>query len=191
MTLAAALSLALVAWPVSAATPWTVDAAASRLTFTAVQAGGQFTGRFTHFDAEIAFDGASLSGSRFAVHVATASADTHDEQRDTILRGPDFFWSEAHPQAVFVTDEFAAADGDWTAAGSLTLRGVTRSVPLRFRFLQLPDGGARLEGSTTIRRLDFGVGQGEWSDTKWVGDEVDIAFTLILKRAAVAAGPSG
>ena len=189
MKFVAALVLALAAWPATAATPWAVDAAASSLTFTAVQAGGKFTGRFMRFDAEIVFDDLDLPGSRFAVRIATGSADTYDEQRDTILRGPDFFWSDAHPQALFVADEFSPSDGGWTAAGSLTLRGVTRRVPLQFRFSRQPNGGARLEGSATIRRLDFGIGQGEWSGTKWVGDPVKVGFILILKPAAVASAP--
>lgn len=189
MRLVAALGLALAAWPAAAATSWNVDTTASRLTFSAIQAGARFTGRFAHFDAEIVFDDGDLPGSRFEVRIATGSADTHDDQRDTILRGPDFFWSDAHPQALFVADEFSTTDGGWTAAGSLTLRGVTRRVPLRFRFSRLPDGDARLEGSATISRLDFGVGQGEWSGTKWVGDPVEVGFMLILKPAAVATAP--
>jgi hypothetical protein len=31
-------------------------------------------------------------------------------------------------------------------------------------------------------RLDFGVGQGEWSTTKWVGNEVGVNFDLRLAR---------
>ena len=38
-------------------------------------------------------------------------------------------------------------------------------------------------------RLDFGIGQGEWSGTKWVGDPVKVGFILILKPAAVASAP--
>ena len=180
MKLAAALTLALVAWPATAATPWHTDATASRLTFTATQAGARFTGRFVRFDADIVFDGVDLPGSRFEVRVATASADTSDEQRDTLLRGPDFFWSDAHPQALFVAESFSTESDGWTTAGHLTLRGVTRRVPLHFRFSRLPDGSARLEGSATIRRLEFGVGQGEWSGTKWVGDTVEVRFALRL-----------
>lgn len=173
-------ALALVACPATAATSWRVDAAASRLTFTATQAGARFTGRFARFDADIDFDGADLPGSHFEVRIATGSADTQDEQRDTILRGPDFFWSDAHPQALFVAESFSAENGGWTTVGTLTLRGVTRRVPLRFRFSHLPDGSAQLEGSTTIGRLDFGVGQGEWSGTRWVGSAVEVGFTLRL-----------
>ena len=33
-----------------------------------------------------------------------------------------------------------------------------------------------------IDGLDLGVGQGEWRDTQWVGDDVDIRFHLFLQR---------
>lgn len=187
--LAAALAVILAAWPAAAATRWTTDADASHLTFSATQAGARFSGRFARFDAHIVFDGQDTAGSRLEVRIATASADTHDGQRDSLLHGPQFFWSDAHPQAVFLADRFAATDAGWTAAGSLTLRGVTRPVLLRFTFSPLPGGDARLAGSATIRRLDFGVGQGEWSDTKWVGDPVEVAFDLLLRPAAAATGP--
>lgn len=180
MRLAALASLALVAWPATAATHWKMDAAASRLSFTATQAGARFTGRFTRFDADIVFDGVDLPGSRFEVRIATASADTSDEQRDTLLRGPDFFWSDAHPQALFLAETFSVENDGWAAGGSLTLRGMTHPVPVHFRFSPLPDGSARLEGAATIRRLEFGVGQGEWSGTKWVGDTVEVRFALRL-----------
>ncbi len=65
----------------------------------------------------------------------------------------------------------------------LTLRDVTRDVTLSFTFEPAADSGtAVLEGGTTVRRLDFGVGQGEWRDTRWVGDEVTIRFSLFLRR---------
>ena len=70
----------------------------------------------------------------------------------------------------------------YLARGTLTLRGVTRPVSVRFRFERSPEGGARLDGSARLRRLDFGVGQGEWTSTEWVGDEVEVSFELRLSR---------
>lgn len=189
MRAAVALALALVTGAASAATPWSMDAAASRLTFTATQAGARFTGRFTRFDADIRFDALDPATSRMAVRIATASVDTYDEQRDSALRGPDFFWSEAYPEALFTAQRVSAAGTGWIATGQLTLRGVTRPVSVHFAFAKLPDGSARLEGSATLRRLDFGVGQGEWSSTQWAGDGVDVAFALRLTPAEVTAGP--
>jgi len=37
-----------------------------------------------------------------------------------------------------------------------------------------------MAGKTVIRRLDFGVGQGDWKSTEWVGNEVTVTFNLRL-----------
>ena len=44
------------------------------------------------------------------------------------------------------------------------------------------DGGAWLKGSATLKRLDFGVGQGEWKDTETVANDVKVRFALLLKQ---------
>ena len=40
--------------------------------------------------------------------------------------------------------------------------------------------GAKLDGTANLKRLDFGVGQGDWKSTEGVKDEVKINFSLIL-----------
>jgi polyisoprenoid-binding protein YceI len=170
--------------PTLAATAWLVDPAGSRLDFTATQAGGEFEGQFRHFDAQITFDPADLTGSRFEVDVDTASADTQEPDRDAALAGPDFFAHDRWPQARYVATRFTvAAPGRYLAKGPLTIRDATRDVPVTFSFRPAPDGrSAILDGEATIQRLDFGVGEGEWRDTKWVGNEVRIRFHLVLHR---------
>ena len=37
-----------------------------------------------------------------------------------------------------------------------------------------------MKGSASLKRLDFGLGQGEWASTEWVGDTVDVRFELKL-----------
>jgi len=165
-----------------AAPSWTLDAADSRLGFAATQAGARFEGRFARFEADIRFDEQDLASSRFEVRVETASADTAESRRDGILTGPDFFWSERHPIATFEALDFSVSGRAYLARGTLTLRGISRPVELRFGFERLPQGGARLTGGTTLRRLQFGVGQGEWASTEWVGDEVEVSFDLRLSR---------
>ena len=166
------------------ATAWVADSAASRLGFTGTLAGGTFDGRFHRFEPDIVFDPADLAGSRFEVTVETGSADTQEAERDAILKGPEFFAAERWPTARFAANQFTATGpGRYTAQGRLTLRDVTRDVTLTFTFKPAANGTtAALEGGTTIRRLDFGVGQGEWRDTQWVGDEVQIQFNLSLRR---------
>ena len=43
--------------------------------------------------------------------------------------------------------------------------------------------GLELSGETAIKRLDYGVGQGEWKSTEWVGDEVKIHYKVALVKA--------
>jgi len=166
------------------ATAWVTDIGHSRLEFTGTLSGGKFDGRFTTFAPDIVFDPADLAGSHFLVQIQTASADTADKDRDEILKGVDFFAAGRWPAARFEAARFVTVgDGRYEARGRLTIRDVTRDVALPFSFKPSADGRtATMSGSTSIRRLDFGVGQGEWRDTQWVGDEVAIRFNLLLQR---------
>jgi len=166
------------------ATAWTTVAASSSIEFTGTLAGGEFTGKFQRFVAAIAFDPANLAGSRFRVEIETGSADTADADRDVALAGDEFFAVSRWPKATYEASQFAAAGpGQYQARGKLTIRGIARDVPVTFTFKSNADGrSAALSGRASVHRLDFGVGQGEWQDTKWLGDEVRIRFELALRR---------
>ncbi|HSN71528.1 MAG TPA: YceI family protein [Steroidobacteraceae bacterium] len=166
----------------AAAPRWHADATTGRLEFVGTQAGAEFTGEFGEFSADVRFAPDALDSSRFDVQIATGSVDTADAERDGIIRGPDLFAVERHPEARYVADRFERTDEGFRAVGQLTLRGTTRPVPIDFRFRRDGDS-ARLEGSARIERLDFGVGQGEWQDTQWVGNDVLIRFDLVLQPA--------
>jgi polyisoprenoid-binding protein YceI len=174
-TLLSALALA-------AAAAWRVQPKESTLTFVANQAGADFEGAFQKFTADIAFDPQHLPDSRFDVTIDLASVNTRDSERDDILRGPDLFAVQQYPTAHYVAERFTAKGGaKYTAAGKLTLRNVTRETPIEFTFEQGATG-AWLKGTARIRRLDFGVGQGEWKDTEWVGNDVGVKFSLKLTK---------
>lgn len=168
----------------AATTAWAADPAASRFTFGATLSGGDFEGAFGSYTADIVFDPADLAGSRFSVVVSTASARTGDQERDTTLVGPDFFATSKWNSATWVADRFeSTGPGRWTAHGRLTLRGVTRNQDVAFTFVEQPAAGtARLAGTALVRRLDYGIGQGDWQDTSVLGNEVRLAFDLVLRR---------
>jgi polyisoprenoid-binding protein YceI len=60
------------------------------------------------------------------------------------------------------------------------MHGITKDVPIEFQFAN-QSAGAKLSGSAKLKRLDFGVGQGDWKSTDTVGDAVKINFSLVLK----------
>jgi polyisoprenoid-binding protein YceI len=163
-----------------AATGYSADPKSSRLEFTGVQAGAEFKGAFRKFSAAVEFAPDALPASRFDVQIELNSVDTMDKDRDGTIRGSDIFDVAHWPTARYVTRSFAKTATGFTAQGTLTLRGVTKDVPIDFRFTPSATG-AKLEGTATLKRLDFGAGQGDWKSTEWVADAVKISFSLELK----------
>jgi polyisoprenoid-binding protein YceI len=175
------LVLALVCGSVAlAATHWTLQPKESKLTFAGTQADAEFTGTFERFTADIQFDPQDLAGSRFDVKIDMASVNSHDSERDDTMKSDELFAVKQYPSAHYVADHFAAKGASYTATGKLTIRNVTRDVPIAFTF-EKKNGSAWLKGSAQLKRLDFGVGQGDWQDTSQVGNEVKVNFVLLLK----------
>jgi polyisoprenoid-binding protein YceI len=183
----AAVLCALLAAAPAAAETWQADQHAGQLRFVATQAGAKFSGHFGEFRVRMEFDAANPANARLDVTIATPSADTADAERNEVLHGRDFFWVTRFPESRYHAEGFKPEGSEWLATGTLTLRGVTQPVAIRFR-LKPQSGQLDMKGSATLRRLEFGVGQGDWASTTWIGDVVDVAFQLQLQKAA-ASGP--
>jgi polyisoprenoid-binding protein YceI len=176
------LLLGMIALQVSAAPSWVMDPKQSTLQFTGTQAGAQFQGVFKSFTADIKFDPQDLATSRFDVSVDLGSVTTKDNDRDETVKGPDFFSVAKWPRAHYVTQTITAKNAmTYVGNGKLTLRDASRDVPITFTF-QINGNQALLKGTAAVKRLDFGVGQGEWKDTSSVGNDVTVQFTLTLKK---------
>lgn len=183
MMMAAFCSAALLPIAPRAGTPATsynADLGASRLEFTGVQAGADFKGVFHKFTATIDFAPDALANAHFDVQIDMNSLDSMDKDRDGTMRGRDIFDVAHFPTAHYATRSFSKTASGYAAIGALTLRGVTKDVPIDFQFAAA-SGGAKLTGTAKLKRLDFGVGQGDWKSTEWVGDTVNVAFSLVLK----------
>jgi polyisoprenoid-binding protein YceI len=115
--------------------------------------------------------------------VEMASLDSGDEERDDTLKSPDLFAVAKFPQAHYVATQFVKTAGGFEALGKLTLRGVTRELRVPFSFRTATENGASvgyMSGGTSLKRLDYGVGQGDWKATDQVGNEVGVSFALRL-----------
>jgi polyisoprenoid-binding protein YceI len=161
-------------------TSYTADLGTSRLEFVGVQAGAEFKGVFHKFTAAIDFAPDALGNAHFDVQIDVNSLDSMDKDRDGTMRGADIFDVAHFPTAHYVTRSFTKTAAGYAAVGALTLHGITKDVPIDFQFAASSDG-AKLVGTAKLKRLDFGVGQGDWKSTEWVGDPVNVAFSLGLK----------
>jgi polyisoprenoid-binding protein YceI len=177
---AAAVLISAAATAADNVASYSADAQQSRLEFTGVQAGAEFKGLFHKFTASVEFAPDALAGSHIDVQIDMNSVDSMDKDRDTTMRGKDIFDVAHMPAAHYVTKTITKTAAGFSAVGALTLHGVTKDVPIDFQFTP-GAGGAKLAGSAKLNRLDFGVGQGDWKSTEWVGDAVKISFSLVLK----------
>ena len=165
------------AW--AANTSYTAASSASKLEFTGIQAGAEFTGTFRAYAAAVDFDPNALDRAHIDVQIQLASVDTKDKDRDQTIRGPDIFDTARFPTAHYVTRSITKSGSGYTAIGALTLRGVTKDVPISFQFTPVSQS-AKLVGTAQLKRLDFGAGQGDWKSTEWIADPVRITFALVL-----------
>lgn len=177
---AAALVAMLAAAPAKAADY--VQAPGSTLVFATQYDGETFTGRFGGFDTKVHFDPADLSSAKLDVTIQLAGTNTGNSDRDSTLLGNDFFNIGKFTQARYTAESFRALDnGQYAADGTLTLRGVSK--PVTFTFTWTPGAQPKLIGKALVKRLDFGVGGGDWSDTGTIPNEVAISTRVNLKPA--------
>jgi polyisoprenoid-binding protein YceI len=158
---------------------YTADPKQSRLEFTGVQAGAEFKGSFHKFSAAVDFAPDAPANSHIDVLIDLNSVDSQDKDRDTTIRGSDIFDVAHWPTAHYVTRSITKTAAGYSAAGALTLRGVTKDVAINFQFSPAA-AGAKLTGTAQLKRLDFGAGQGDWKSTEWVANAVKINFSLVL-----------
>ncbi|MCC9622502.1 YceI family protein [Thalassospira sp. MA62] len=165
-----------------AADSWLVKPTESQVGFTGTQLGAEFDGVFKEFTGTIVFSPDDLAGSSVNVLIDIASVDTKNGDRDGQIVSKDWFDVAQWPTAHFATKSFTeVAPGEYEAVADLTIRDVTREVTLPFD-LEITGDDAHAEGELTIQRTDYGVGQGQWSDTSQVGDDVTIKIDIEAAR---------
>jgi polyisoprenoid-binding protein YceI len=114
----------------AAAATYSADPQQSRLEFVGVQAGAEFKGVFHKFTVGVDFAPDALASAHFDVQIDMNSVDSMDKDRDTTIRGPDVFDVAHWPTAHYVTRSFTKTATGYAAVGALTMRGVTKDVPI-------------------------------------------------------------
>ena len=172
-----AIALALFAAPAFAADY--VQAPGSSLVFAGKYQGEVFTGKFPGFATRLSFDPKQLATARLEVAIPLASATTSNADYDGELRGNAFFNSTKFPKATYSASKFRALGGNrYAADGTLSLRGVDKPVTLEFTWT--PGAKPVLAGKASVKRLDFGVGGGDWADTTLIPDAIAISTRVVF-----------
>ena len=167
--------------PVSAAEFNRIDPARSKLAFAYTQMGVNMDGSFGRFVAKLKFDPAKPAAAQAAFDVQLASVDAGSPDANKELAGKDWFDSARYPLAHFESTRIAPlGDNRYQVTGNLTIKGRSREVSAPASFT--PNGNsAVLEGSFSIRRGDFAIGEGAWADFGIVANTIQIRFKLLAQ----------
>jgi len=160
-----------------------VDTSKSTITFVSKQMNVPVEGKFGKFSAQLAFDPAQPSQGHVQVEVDLGSIDTGSEEANDEVKSKGWFDVKNYPTARFVSSSVKSLGaGRYEVAGKLTIKGRSKDVSAPFTFKSAGPGGV-FEGSFALKRLDYGVGEGAWSDTDTVANEVQIKFRLSVASA--------
>src|ERR1039457_100722 len=78
---------------------------------------------------------------------------------------------------------FAPKDlgGDkYEGAGKLTVKGITHDAVVPITLKKDATGNSVAEGSFTLKRLDYKIGEGEWADPSMVANDVLVRIRMVL-----------
>lgn len=153
----------------------------SQIAFVSKQMGVPVEGSFKRFDAQVAFDPKKPEGGSVVLQIDTASAAFGIPMSDAELPKPTWFDTAHFPQASFRSSAIKAlGEGRFEMAGKLTIKGVSKAVTVPVSITSSGGAYSVATGTLTIQRLDYKVGDGEWTDTSVVGNEVQVRFKLTL-----------
>lgn len=179
---------AAVATPVLAQTaapkPAQLQAAASEIVFTTKQLGVPVEGKFTKFSAQIALDPKAPQSGTVSFSIDTGSARFGSNELDAEVPKATWLNVPKFPQATFQSSSVkAAGPGKFDVVGKLSIKGATQDVVVP---VQVTQAGATstATGSFTLKRLDYKIGEGEWTDTSLLANDVIVKFKLVLNGLA-------
>ncbi|WP_062782173.1 YceI family protein [Novosphingobium capsulatum] len=207
-TLAAPLALALAATPMIAQAPavpgqpdkarvtagnYAADPNHSLVAWSVNHLGfNDYFGLFGDVSAKLTLDPANLSAAKVTATIpvskvltANAGLNAHLLRPGTEGKKPDFFGPNPADATFTSTSVTPGADGtSATIAGNLTLNGVTTPVSIAARFIGAGKGWGKetvgFEGTTTLKRSDFGVN----GALPLVSDEVKLNITIAFEKTA-------
>ena len=173
LALAAALPLAT-----QAAEFNQVQADKSAINFVYQQMGVKLDGKFRKFAATLNFDPAKPTEAKATIDVDLASVDTGAQEGDDEVAGKPWFNTKAFPTAQFVSGPVKALGGNrYEVAGKLTIKGKTQDVVVPATFTAQGNTGV-FDGSFTIRRGDFAIGEGAWAKFDIVANDIVVKFRI-------------
>jgi polyisoprenoid-binding protein YceI len=157
----------------------------SEIRFVSKQLGVNVEGRFRKWKANIVFLPKDLAKSKAEFEIDLGSIDLASDESETEIKSPLWFDTAKFPVARFSSTSIRNVGGDkYEIAGKLTLKGLTKDVVVPIALKKDATGNSVAEGSFPLKRTDYKIGQGMWSDTDMVADDVVVRIRMVLPPVA-------
>jgi polyisoprenoid-binding protein YceI len=142
-------------------------------------------GNFKDFSGVIIYDDKKIENSTVDVKIKTASINTENEQRDTHLKGADFFDAAKYPEITFKSKQVKKQGKGYVCIGTLSMHGVSKEITIPFNVngvVKDPWGGTRIgtQAVTALNRKDYGLTWNKTLDNGGlaVGEDVNISLDV-------------
>lgn len=166
---------------------WVLDTEASSVTANLMVFNSPVTDSFERFDADITLDPNQLDTASIEAVVYSASGVARNESGREIsdyqnaLEGSSGLDVANHEAVRFTSTSITATDNGYDAAGTLTLRDVTRDVVLSFT-LDITGDRAVAQGGFTLSREDLGLVNSSWGNN--IADTVELTLHIEADRGS-------
>ncbi|MDH4392887.1 MAG: YceI family protein [Aquabacterium sp.] len=158
--------------------------AQSEISFVSRQMGVPVEGKFKQWTAQIALDPKNAAAGKVGFTIQTGSASFGSPETDAEVPKAPWFNVAKFPTASFASAAIKPLGGGrFEVTGTLSIKGNTQPVVVPVSVTQAGTNSTAT-GSFTIKRLDFKIGEGEWTDTSMVANDVTVKFKLALTGMA-------
>ena len=177
--------LLLIGLQTQAAT-WKLDAGESQVFFKYSYKGTPYQGEFKNVEAIFEIDPMKPGSCKFSVTIPIADIDVDSPEVLDYLHDIELFDLDQFPTATFKAEKCRLESAtSFVSDGMLTIRDKTNPVSFPFNLeVEVYDGQVRfhMTSEVTIKRLDYGVGQGYWANTAEIPNDVVISVNVFAAQ---------
>ena len=135
---------------------WKIDS--TQVVFHISNAGFDVEGSIAGITGNIKFSKNKLGKSSFTATAKSETIQTGIKLRDKHLKKPDYFNVESYPAIKIKSKQINKLKDGFESISTITVKGQTKDIVITFTFKQI-DNKAEFNGSFTLNRLDFGLGE--------------------------------
>lgn len=152
----------------------------SAIRFVTKQMNVPVEGQFRKFDGTVTFDPVRPGATKAEFTVDLGSIDLNNEEGETEAKRKLWLDVGAFPTAKFAISSVKALGGNrFEATGPLTIKGASHDVVAQFTVTEA-NHLRTVEGQFPLKRLQYRIGEGQWSDTDTVADDVLVRFRFTV-----------